>query len=100
MLNAAFRRAIILVLSLSVAGVASPLLAFPASANPAGTGVVINEVYGGGGNNNSHYKADFVELFNPADAPVDLAGWTIQHRSAAGTSVQKTALSGSAAPAR
>lgn len=97
MLNAAFRRAIILVLSLSVAGVASPLLAIPATANPAGTGVVINEVYGGGGNNNSHYKADFVELFNPADTPGDLTGWTVQYRSAAGTSVQKTALSGSIA---
>jgi predicted extracellular nuclease/chitodextrinase len=92
--DAFFRRATILALSLSVAGVASPLLAGPAFADPTGTGVVITEVYGGGGNSGSHYKADFVELDNPTAAAVNLAGWTVQYRSATGTGVSKTALSG------
>ncbi|HEX3588151.1 MAG TPA: ExeM/NucH family extracellular endonuclease [Pseudonocardiaceae bacterium] len=92
------RRIFIVALSLSAAGLACPLLATPASADPAGDGVVINEVYGGGGNNGSHYRSDFVELDNPTGAVVDLTGWTVQYRSAAGTTVQQTALSGSIAP--
>ena len=64
--------------------VACPLLASPAVANPAGDQVVINEVYGGGGNSGSTYKADFVELYNPTNAAVDLTGWTVQYRSATG----------------
>jgi predicted extracellular nuclease len=91
------RRVVIAVLFLSAAGVACPLSAAPAFADPAGTGVVINEVYGGGGNSGSHYKADFVELFNPAAAPADLTGWTVQYRAAAGTTVSKTALTGTIA---
>ncbi|HEX5117419.1 MAG TPA: ExeM/NucH family extracellular endonuclease [Pseudonocardiaceae bacterium] len=91
------RRIAIVALSLSAAGVACPLLAAPASADPAGDGVVINEVYGGGGNAGSHYRSDFIELANPTGAAVDLTGWTVQYRSAAGTTVQKTALSGSIA---
>ncbi|HEY1574540.1 MAG TPA: ExeM/NucH family extracellular endonuclease [Pseudonocardiaceae bacterium] len=88
------RRIAILALSLTAAGVACPVLAAPASADPAGDGVVINEVYGGGGNNGSHYRSDYIELDNPTGAAVDLTGWTVQYRSAAGTTVQKTALTG------
>jgi 5'-nucleotidase len=91
------RRIIVIGLSLSAAAVSCPLLATPALAAPAGDQVVINEVYGGGGNSGSHYKADFVELFNPSGAPVDLTGWTVQYRSAAGTSASKTNLAGSIA---
>ncbi len=42
----------------------------PASANPAGTGLVISEVYGGGGNTGATYNNDFVELYNPTDAAI------------------------------
>jgi 5'-nucleotidase len=91
------RRLLIAALSLSAAGAACPLLASPAFADTGGTGVVINEVYGGGGNAGSHYKADFIELFNPADTAADVTGWTVQYRAAAGTTVQKTALTGSIA---
>jgi 5'-nucleotidase len=94
---AVVRRVVIAVLSLAAAGAACPLLAGPAFADPAGAGVVINEVYGGGGNSGSHYKADFVELVNPAAAAVDLTGWTVQYRAAAGTTVSKTALTGTIA---
>ena len=57
--------------------------------------VVINEVYGGGGNAGSTYKNDFIELYNNGTAAVDLSGWSVQYASAAGTSWSVTALSGS-----
>ncbi|HEX5401039.1 MAG TPA: ExeM/NucH family extracellular endonuclease [Pseudonocardiaceae bacterium] len=92
------RRLLIAALSLSAAGAACPLLlAGPAFADPGGTGVVINEVYGGGGNAGSHFNADFIELFNPTGAAEDLTGWTVQYRAATGTTVSKTALTGSIA---
>jgi len=91
------RRCVIAAVSLSTAGLACFVTADPASANPTGTGVVINEVYGGGGNSGSHYKADFVELYNPSSASVDLSGWSLQYRSATGTSATVGALTGSIA---
>jgi gliding motility-associated-like protein len=60
--------------------------------------IVISEVYGGGGNGGSVYKNDFIELYNPTLAVVDLTGWSVQYASATGTSWQVTALSGSIAP--
>jgi predicted extracellular nuclease len=98
-LSALVRRISIAALSVLTVGAACPLLAAPAFADPSGDGVVINEVYGGGGNSGSHYKADFVELYNPTAAAVDLTGWTVQYRSATGTSASKTALSGTIAAA-
>ncbi|WP_432382760.1 lamin tail domain-containing protein [Duganella sp. P38] len=47
--------------------------------------VVISQVYGGGGNSGANYKADFVELFNRSDAPVSLAGWSVQYGSSGGS---------------
>lgn len=69
----------------------------PISANAAvGTTprVLINEVYGGGGNSGAPINRDFVELVNTTDAAVDLAGWSVQYASATGTSWQVTPLSG------
>jgi predicted extracellular nuclease len=60
---------------------ASGLLAAPASANTAGTGLVISEAYGGGGNSGATYTNDFIELYNPTSAPVDVGGWSVQYRS-------------------
>jgi uncharacterized protein len=59
------------------------------------TGVLISEVYGGGGNAGSNYKNDFIELYNPTAAPISLTGWSVQYASSAGTSWQVTALTGS-----
>jgi hypothetical protein len=92
------KRIVIVALSLSAAGVACPVLAAPAFADPGGTGVVINEVYGGGGNAGSHFRSDFIELDNPTGSAVALDGWSVQYRSAAGTTAQLTALTGSIAP--
>ena len=44
--------------------------------------VVISQVYGGGGNGGATYKADFIELKNIGNAPVDITGWTVQRNSA------------------
>jgi gliding motility-associated-like protein len=60
--------------------------------------VVISEVFGGGGNSGSVYKNDFIELYNPTSAAVDLTGWSVQYGSATGTTWQVTTLSGSIAP--
>ncbi|MFB7733825.1 ExeM/NucH family extracellular endonuclease [Streptomyces sp. NPDC056112] len=73
----------------------SSFLAGPADANPAGTGLVINEVYGGGGNSGSTYTNDYIELFNPTDAAVSVSGWSVSYFSAKGNLGGTTALSGS-----
>jgi predicted extracellular nuclease len=70
----------------------------PASAAPA-TSVVINEVYGGGGNSGATYTNDFVELTNRSAAAVSLDGWSVQYHSSSTTGTwQVTRLSGSIAP--
>lgn len=76
-----------------------PLLVAPAAmATPAGDNVVINEVYVRGGNATSTYP-DFVELYNPTAAPIDLTGMSLQYFSAAGTTGNGvTTLSGTIAP--
>jgi hypothetical protein len=48
--------------------------------------VVINEVYGGGGNSGAPYSNDFIELYNNGTTPVNLTGWSVQYTSATGPS--------------
>lgn len=57
----------------------------PAFAATDGSGVVINEVYTRGGSANQPYANKFVELYNPTNAAVSLAGWSLQYRSATST---------------
>jgi uncharacterized protein len=57
-----------------------------------GTSVVISQVYGGGGNSGATYTNDFIEIFNPTQATVSLAGWSVQYASSTGSSWQTTAL--------
>lgn len=64
---------------------ASALIAAPASADVAGTGVVINEAYLSGGSAGSAFTNKFVELYNPTSQPVSLDGFSLQYRSATGT---------------
>jgi hypothetical protein len=45
---------------------------------------VISQIYGGRGNLGATYTHDFIELFNPTDAPISLTGWSIQYASATG----------------
>jgi uncharacterized protein len=72
----------------------SPPRAVKASAN----GIVISQIYGGGGNAGSTFRNDFIEIFNADGATVNLSGWSVQYASAAGTTWQVTALNGSLAP--
>jgi uncharacterized protein len=52
---------------------------------PASAGVVISQVYGGGGNSGATYTNDFIELFNDSGIPVSLNGLSVQYASATGT---------------
>ncbi|PAT14461.1 nuclease [Corynebacterium sp. NML 120412] len=59
-----------------------------------GSNVVINEVYGGGGNSGSTISNDFVELYNPTDKDIDLAGWVLDQQSVKGNTGSTATLSG------
>ena len=74
--------------------VLSALLLLPSAAHASTSGVVVSQVYGGGGNSGASFRNDYVELFNAGTSAVDLSGWTVQYATAAGTSWQTTALSG------
>src|SRR3546814_9845564 len=66
--------------------VVSPLaIATTATAAVDGSGLVISEVYGGGGNSGAVHTHDFVELHNPTDTAIDLSNLTLPSRSAANT---------------
>jgi DNA/RNA endonuclease G (NUC1) len=65
------------------------------TASVSGGGVVISQLYGGGGNSGAKYKNDFIELYNPGTATVHLTGWSVQYASATGTSWQVTPLADS-----
>ena len=56
--------------------------------------VLINEVYGGGGNSGATLTNDFIELVNASTAPVDVSGWSVQYASATGSSWATTPLTG------
>ncbi len=75
------RAAVGLTLALAATGLTAPL----ASANPAGTGLVISEVYGGGGNSGATFTNDFIELYNPTGSAISVDGWSVQYRGATGT---------------
>jgi Lamin Tail Domain len=77
-----------------LSALALPLAA--ASAHGSGSGsLVVAEVYSAGGNSGAAYANDYVELFNRGAGAVAVDGWTLQYASAASTSWQSTALSGS-----
>jgi predicted extracellular nuclease len=100
--RALIRRITIGVLPLSIVAVAAAAPLTPAFADPAGTGVVISEVYVNGGSSGAGYSNKFVELYNPTSGAVPLTGDTLQYRAAASTVVpsgsQVFALSGVVAP--
>ena len=62
------------------------------------SGVVVSQVYGGGGNSGATYENDFIELFNRSASSVSVAGWSVQYASATGSSWSTTNLSGTIAP--
>lgn len=68
------------------------LLALSSLAHASTSGVVISQVYGGGGNSGATWKNDFVELFNAGTSAVNLNGWSVQYAAAGGTSWNVTTL--------
>ncbi|HEY0179994.1 MAG TPA: lamin tail domain-containing protein [Dokdonella sp.] len=54
------------------------------SAGAHAAGVVISQVYGGGGNSGAPLHNDFIELFNAGTAPQSLNGWSVQYASSGG----------------
>lgn len=56
--------------------------------------VLISQIYGAGGNTGAAYNSDYIELYNRSASPVNLAGWSLQYASSAGTSWNSAALSG------
>ncbi|MCU1350636.1 MAG: repeat protein, partial [Acidobacteria bacterium] len=70
---------------------------------PAQLGVVISQIYGGGGNTGAPFQNDFIELFNRGSQPVTLNGWSVQYGSATSatfSAANTTALSGTINPGR
>src|SRR6201996_2509843 len=59
------------------------------AAHAAG-GVVISQVYGGGGNAGAPLSNDFIELHNESTAPLVLDGWSVQYASATGNRDRKS----------
>ncbi len=47
----------------------------------AGSTVVISQIFSGGGNFGADYNADFVELFNRSNEPVNISSWSLQYAS-------------------
>ena len=61
---------------------------------PARAGLVISQIYGGGGNPGATFKNDFIEIFNASNAAINLAGDSVQYSSAAGSTWQVTQILG------
>ncbi len=49
------------------------------------SGVIISEVFGGGGNSGATLKNDFIELYNTTAEAITIGGWSVQYFSAAVT---------------
>jgi 5'-nucleotidase len=94
------RRISALAFGVGTALIGGMLVPTAAIAAPDGSGVVINEVYGGGGNSGATYTNDFIELYNAGDTAQSLDGWSVQYRSSGGSGAATgvTALTGSIAP--
>ncbi|HLA08132.1 MAG TPA: ExeM/NucH family extracellular endonuclease, partial [Anaerolineales bacterium] len=82
-MNKTFPKVFSLALVLALVLSAFPVFSIPTSA--LSSGVVISQIYGGGGNAGAPLRNDFVELFNRGTSPVSLTGWSIQYASATGT---------------
>lgn len=67
--------------ALAVAAGTAVAVPTAATAAPDGSGLVINEVYLNGGSAGATYLNKYVELRNPTDEPIDVAGWSVQYRA-------------------
>ncbi len=84
-----------LLAALAAGALVASVFAVPAAASAAVSAdapVVINEVYGGGGNAGATFNRDFIEVRNVSAASVALTGWSVQYAAAAGSNWQVTPL--------
>jgi hypothetical protein len=84
-----------LVLSFAVA---LAIVIVPAAGGSGTSGLVISQIFGGGGNAGAPYSNDYIEVFNRGTSPVSVSGWTVQYATAAGTSWQATPIAGTIQP--
>lgn len=75
----------------TLAGLVAAAFAVPAAMASA-SGIVISQVYGGGGNSGATIKNDFIEIFNAGQSAVNIGGWSVQYGAKAGTSWQVTPI--------
>ena len=81
--------------------VVAALLVVPGAEATVSPNVVIDQVYGGGGNSGATLKNDFIDLYNSGTTAVSLGSWSVQYISAAPTATstwQVTNLTGTIAP--
>jgi predicted extracellular nuclease len=68
--------------------------ATPSPAAAVSPTLVISQVYGAGGNVGATYQSDYIELYNRGATTVDLSTWSVQYAATAGTTWQRTNLTG------
>jgi hypothetical protein len=57
-------------------------------------GLVISEIFGGGGSSGATFKSDYVELYNSSNADIVMTNWSVQYASATGSNWQVATFSG------
>ena len=72
-------------LALSLALAVTAAIFMSGTALAASPGLVISQVYGGGGNSGATYLNDYIELFNRGTVDIPLSGLSLQYASATGT---------------
>ena len=88
-----YRRLLLVAMAFLLLGASLIQSRLPRKTSPAvSSGVVISQVYGGGGNSGATLRNDFIELFNLGNTTVDVSQWSVQYASASGTSWQVTNL--------
>ncbi len=61
------------------------VLSFPGFSQTVTPGLVISQVYAGGGNSGSFYQHDFIELFNNSAVAIDASAYSVQYTGSTGT---------------
>ncbi len=64
----------------------------PSPSPVATSGVVISQIFGGGGNAGAPFRNDFIEIFNGTNASINLNGWSVQYASATASTWSVTPL--------
>lgn len=72
--------------------IASPSPSSSPSPSPASGGIVISQIFGGGGNSGAPFRNDFIEIFNGGSVSVNLAAWSVQYSSATASTWSVTNL--------